>query len=109
MKIQARWNDGGTRVLRNIDHLTEHKILGLQLITTNDKTFNLNDIDRIVIQDGKYNGKPWSDINGTWIDCDPKGDDGLIYKCNIYGELSIVESNYCPRCGAFMQEDRDET
>lgn len=109
MKIQVKWDSGATRVFRNIDHLTEHEVLGLPLITINNNgAFYLNNIDRIVIQGSKYKGKPWVDTHGAWINYDPKGDDGLVYKCSICGELSTTESNYCPRCGSYMLADEGE-
>ena len=38
---------------------------------------------------------------GEWIKI---GDIGLAYTCNKCGEVNVISTNFCPNCGAKMQE-----
>lgn len=39
---------------------------------------------------------------GKWIDI---GNEGLVFKCSLCGDKNIIESHFCPNCGARMEAE----
>lgn len=114
MKVQIKWNSGAKQVINHVEKLTEFDIAEQDRVMFQSEnedvawtSLNLADVHSLVIKGGGYKNCKWVDTQGRWIDCDPKGDDGLVYRCNICGTLSDRESNYCPNCGSFMKESQE--
>ncbi len=42
---------------------------------------------------------------GEWIDVDPHGVSGLVFKCSKCEKINLRETNFCPNCGADMREE----
>lgn len=47
--------------------------------------------------------------HGKWIDTQEKEEwYGSLYKCSLCGSGLIETDNYCPKCGARMDAEREE-
>lgn len=39
---------------------------------------------------------------GKWVDI---GNEGLVFKCSLCGDKNMIESHFCPNCGARMEAE----
>lgn len=76
--------------------------------------FSMDDRDQVhVMQIGDVidaiEGTPTVDPvkHGHWIDVDPYGDDGLVFRCSRCNGLTDRETPYCPYCGARLIEKNE--
>ena len=55
----------------------------------------------LYIEGYKAGKRDFAPKQGEW---DKIGEMGLAYKCNKCGEVSVIQTNFCPNCGADMRK-----